>query len=153
MQCHVLAATYWIYRALYHPCNDVLAALCRTVTIWSRVSTMQYHVLAALCHILRPVSAVPCCCAVAPTDYWKICVHRDSVLKTAFVTPQGLFEFRVRPFGLTNAPAVFQRLMQKVLAGLIPTISCAMPCISCVVTCTGYTVPYPAIYWLCNAMY
>ena len=29
----------------------------------------------------------------------------------AFVTPQGLFEFRVMQFGLTNAPAVFQRLV------------------------------------------
>jgi hypothetical protein len=35
--------------------------------------------------------------------------------KTAFIMHQGLFEFRVMPFGLRNA---LQRLMQNVLAGL-----------------------------------
>ena len=34
--------------------------------------------------------------------------------KTAFRTHTGLFEFKVLSFGLTNAPAVFQREMNKV---------------------------------------
>ena len=54
------------------------------------------------------------------TRYWQIRVHPNSQENTAFVTPQGLYEFRVMPFGLTNAPAVFQRLMQCVLMGLNP---------------------------------
>ena len=47
-------------------------------------------------------------------------MHLDSKEKIAFATPQGLFEFQVMPFGLMNSPAVFQRLMQHVLAGLNP---------------------------------
>ena len=52
--------------------------------------------------------------------YWQIQVDEASQEKTAFVTHQGLFEFRVMPFGLTNAPSVFQRVMQQVLSGLNP---------------------------------
>nr|GEV77827.1 retrotransposon protein, putative, Ty3-gypsy subclass [Tanacetum cinerariifolium] len=41
-------------------------------------------------------------------------VHEDDIPKTAFKTRYRHFKFTIRPFGLTNAPAVFMDLMNRV---------------------------------------
>ena len=51
--------------------------------------------------------------------YWQIMLNPGDRHKTAFVTRDGLFEFLVMPFGLTSAPATFQRLMDTVLSDLL----------------------------------
>nr|XP_054770320.1 uncharacterized protein LOC129278127 [Lytechinus pictus] len=50
--------------------------------------------------------------------YWQIPLSEDAKAKTAFQSPSGLFQFRVMPFGLVNAPATFSRVMRSLLADM-----------------------------------
>ena len=48
------------------------------------------------------------------SGYYQLRVKEVDVLKTAFRTHYGHYEFLVIPFGLTNAPDVFMDLMNRV---------------------------------------
>ena len=55
------------------------------------------------------------------SGYHQIRIADKDVQKTAFKTHEGLYEFMVLPFGLTNAPAAFQREM-KAIFGMLPYV-------------------------------
>uniref|UniRef100_A0A034WRX5 RNA-directed DNA polymerase n=1 Tax=Bactrocera dorsalis TaxID=27457 RepID=A0A034WRX5_BACDO len=48
------------------------------------------------------------------SGYYQVPIEEGCRKYTAFITTKGLFEFKRMPFGLRNAPAVFQRLMQNI---------------------------------------
>ena len=57
------------------------------------------------------------------SGYHHIALDKDPIKNTAFVAPFGKYEYLKVPFGLAQAPAYFQNLMNKVLNGLNFTLA------------------------------
>ena len=53
------------------------------------------------------------------TGYYQIAIDEQDRYKTAFRTRYGHYEFNVMPFGLCNAPATFQTLMNDIFRDLL----------------------------------
>ena len=47
--------------------------------------------------------------------YWQISIPEEDIPKTAFVTPDGSYEFLKMPFGMINSAATLKRAMKKLL--------------------------------------
>ena len=68
------------------------------------------------------IDSVGAACYVSKFDrlkgYYQVALTPRAQEIAAFVTPSGLYSYKVMSFGLRNAPATFQRLMNKVVSGL-----------------------------------
>lgn len=50
--------------------------------------------------------------------YWQIPLTERAKLVSAFVTPDGFYQYKVMPFGMKNAPATFQRMVNALVSDL-----------------------------------
>ena len=50
--------------------------------------------------------------------YWKVPLIPAAKEISAFVTPEGFFRYKVMPFGMKNAPATFQHMINKIIRDL-----------------------------------
>ena len=51
------------------------------------------------------------------SGFWQVDLTPNAQELLAFITPQGrVFNWKVMPFGVANAPALFQELMNKILS-------------------------------------
>lgn len=56
------------------------------------------------------------------SGYHQILMAPEDEEKTSFITPHGLYCYKVMPFGLKNVGAMYQRLMTKIFKQLIGNI-------------------------------
>jgi len=50
--------------------------------------------------------------------YWLVPVAAEDQYKIAFITSNGLFQFKMMPFGLCGTPATFQRMLDEIIWGM-----------------------------------
>ena len=50
--------------------------------------------------------------------FWQVPLTERAKETSSFVTPDGLFQYKVMPFGMKNSPATFQRLINQVTSGV-----------------------------------
>ena len=100
------------------PKGDGSIRLCVDYRRLNGVSQPDPYYMATLEEILERVGTSGCISKLdLSKGFYQIEVGEESIPKTAFITPFGKYQFLRMPFGLCNAPSIFQRVMECVLRG------------------------------------
>uniref|UniRef100_A0A9J8C3Q9 ribonuclease H n=1 Tax=Cyprinus carpio carpio TaxID=630221 RepID=A0A9J8C3Q9_CYPCA len=54
----------------------------------------------------------------ATSGFWQVPLHKDSMLLTTFITPEGRYYFKRLPFGISSAPEHFQKRISQLIDGV-----------------------------------
>ena len=106
----------WASPVVPVPKTDGTVRVCVDYRKLNEVTTADPYYMATMDEILERVGGSRIMSKIdLAKGFYQVEVEPSSQEKTAFVSPYGKFQFQRMPFGLKNAPAMFQRLMEVVL--------------------------------------
>lgn len=83
----------------------------------NNITVKDHFPMPQLCDLFSSLKEAEFFAALDCTEgFFQLPILREHRERTAFITPQGLYQFRRCPFGFTNSPAHFQRAMNDIFA-------------------------------------
>ena len=106
----------WAFQPVLVPKSDGTLRFCINFTPLNSITYLDSYPLPRIDDIFARIKNARVFTTLdLASGYWQVPMREEDKAKTAFATPNGLFEFEVMPFGLCNAPATFQRMIDNVL--------------------------------------
>jgi len=110
----------WSFAVILAPKKDGTYRFCVDYRPLNKITKKDVYPLPKIDEVFDQLGGAAYFSALDLTSgYWQIPMHPDDKEKTAFRTRDGLFEWNVMPFGLSNAPGSFQRDMEYVLSSVL----------------------------------
>ena len=115
-----LSSSPYASPVLFVPKKDGSLRMCVDYRVLNKITVKNSYPLPLIEDLINSMHG---CFVFSTLDlcsgYWQLRLSEEEAPKTAFKTPMGLYEFKVLPFGLANAPSAFAATMGRVFSDLI----------------------------------
>ena len=128
----------WVFPLVAAPKKDNQIRLCVDFKNLNAVTRPDKYPIPPMNDLLRDIQPGAVLSIIdLKSGFWQVPIREEDMDKTGFTAPSGFFRFKRMPFGLKNAPATFQRLMDNVKR-MVPQVRCFAYLDDLIVTSTNH---------------